>query len=132
MPNIWHVAHQTPKNTSQQVFQMCQIFGICVCTVPNLERYGHKCQTQKMIFYSTFLSPLTSLIDFFLSLLTICLSPQPVFFLCLFPLQIRFPTLPSTLTSNVFLSLCTSNQTQINFFLLSLSSGRAMDWVVIG
>ena len=110
---------------------MCQIFGIGVRTIPNLERYRHKCQIKIMIFYSTFLSPLTSLFDFFLSLLTICLSP--VFFLCFIPLQIRFPAFPSTSTStsNVFLSLCTSNQTQINVFLLSLSSGRDMDWVVI-
>ena len=110
---------------------MCQIFGIGVRTVPNLERYRHKCQIKIMIFYSTFLCPLTSLFDFFLSLLTICLSP--VFFLCFIPLQIRFPAFPSTSTStsNVFLSLCTSNQTQINVFLLSLSSGRDMDWVVI-
>ena len=99
---------------------MCQIFGIGVRTVPNLERYRHKCQIKIMIFYSTFLS-----------LLTICLSPM--FFLCFIPLQIRFPAFPSTSTStsNVFLFLCTLNQTQINVFLLSLSSSRDMDWVVI-
>ena len=108
---------------------MCQIFVIGVRTVPNLERYRHKFQIKIMIFYSTFLSPLTSLFDFFLSLLTICLSP--VFFLCFIPLQIRFPAFPSTSTSNVFLSLGISNQTQINVFLLSLLSGKDMDWVVI-
>ena len=86
-----------------------------------------------MIFYSTFLSPFTFLIIFSLFSQSVSLS-QSVFFLCLFPLQVRFPTPPSTSTStsNVFLSLCTSNQTQINFFLPSLSNGRAMDWVVIG
>ena len=89
------------------------------------------CQTKKMIFYSTFLSPFTFLIIFSLFSQSVSLS-QSVFFLCLFPLQVRFSAPPSTSTSNVFLSLCTSNQTQINFFLLSLSSGRAMDWVVIG
>ena len=69
---------------------------------------------------------------FFLSLLTICFSlPTNVLSLPLSSSD-QIPSSSSTLTSNVFLSLCTSNQTQINFLLLSLSSGRVMDWVVIG
>ena len=86
-----------------------------------MERYGHKCQTKKKKFIRVFLSPLNSLFDFF------SLS-QPVFSLSLFLLHIRFPTPPLPSTSNVFLFLCTSNQTQINFFLLSLLSGKATDW----
>ena len=44
---------------------MCQIFTICVRTIANFQRYEHKCQMKKIIFYSTFLSPLNSLFDFF-------------------------------------------------------------------
>ena len=42
-------------------------------TLTNLARYGRNVAYDLLFFYSTFLSPLTSLIDFF-SLLTICLS----------------------------------------------------------
>ena len=62
---------------------MCQIFTICVRTVANFQRYEHKCQMEKIIFYSTFLSPLNSLFDFF-SLFSESVSlpsSQPVFFL---------------------------------------------------
>ena len=62
---------------------MCQIFTICVRTVANFQRNEHKCQMGKVIFYSTFLSPLNSLFDFFsLFLESVSLpSSQPVFFL---------------------------------------------------
>ena len=62
---------------------MCQIFTICVRTIANFQRYEHKCQMEKIIFYSTFLSPLNSLFDFF-SLFSESVSlpsSQPVFFL---------------------------------------------------
>jgi len=98
MPNIWHLAHQTPKDTSQQVFQMAKYLAHVNSTVTNMERYKHKCQTQKIIFYSSFLSPLNFIFRLFLSLL-INLSPNPCSLsllsgvLSLFLLQIRFPAL---------------------------------------
>ena len=95
---------------------MCQTFATLNSNVAILPRYGRIWYLRLFFIYSTFLSPLTSLIDFFLSPHNLSLS-QPVFF----PLQIRFPAPPST--SNVFLSLCTSNQTQkSSFFSLCTSN----------
>ena len=56
MLNIWHTKHQK--------------------TVANLQQCGHKCQTRKIIFYSTFLSRLNSSFDFSLSFQN-CLSQVP-------------------------------------------------------
>ena len=39
-------------------------------TVPNMERYGHKCQIKQIIFYSTFSLSSQYFIQLFLSLLT--------------------------------------------------------------
>ena len=62
MLNIWHTKHQK--------------------TVANLQQCGHKCQTRKIIFYSTFLSHLNSSFDFSLSFQNLSLpSSQLVFFL---------------------------------------------------
>ena len=47
----------------------CNIEQYC-CNLPRYRRIWH---LRLLFFYSTFLSPLTSLIDFFFSLLTICL-----------------------------------------------------------
>ena len=64
---------------------MCQNFATVNSTLINLAQYGQNVAYDLLFFYSTFLSPLTSLIDFF-SLLTIFLSlptsvlSQPVFF----------------------------------------------------
>ena len=88
---------------------MCQTFATLNNTVAILTRYGREWHLHLLFFYLTFLSPLTSLIDFSFSSQSVSLS-QLVFF----PLQIRFPAPPST--SNVFLSLCTSNQTQKSSF----------------
>ena len=52
---------------------MCQTFATLNSTVTILTRYGREWHLRLLFFYSTFLYPLTSLIDFF-SLLTICLS----------------------------------------------------------
>ena len=46
------------------MFYMCKIFTICVCTFANLQRYGHKCQTQKYYFIWLFF-----LLSFFLYLI---------------------------------------------------------------
>ena len=77
-----------------------------------------------IIFYSTFLSLLNTLIDFF-SLLTICLS---------LPTSGLFSSdhIPSSSLNlkRLSLSLHLKSNPKI-FFLLSLSSGRAIDWVVI-
>ena len=51
---------------------MCQTFATLNSTLTILARYGYR-MTWFIIFLFVFLSPLTSLIDFF-SLLTICLS----------------------------------------------------------
>ena len=52
---------------------MCQNFATVNSTLTNLAWYGRNVTYDLLFFYSTFLSLLTSLIDFF-SLLTICLS----------------------------------------------------------
>ena len=52
---------------------MCQTFTTLNSNVAILPWYGQEWHLHLLFFYSTFLSPLTSLIDFF-SLLTICLS----------------------------------------------------------
>ena len=81
--NVKYLPHYVSKNTSQYIFYMCQIFTICVRTIANFQRYEHKCQMKKIIFYSTFLSPLNSLFDFF-SIFSKSISlpsSQPVFFL---------------------------------------------------
>ena len=91
-----------------------------------MTRYRQEWYLRLLFFYLIFLSPLTSLIDFF-SLLTICLSlSQPMFF----PLQIRFSAPPLTL--NVFLSLCTLNQTQKSsfFFLYRVAELWIGSWLV--
>ena len=67
------------KNTSHQMFYMCQIFTICIRTVANLQRYGHKCQTEKYYFIRLF-----SLLSFLY--LIFSLSSQNL------PLSPKFPT----------------------------------------
>ena len=104
---------------------MCQIFATLNSTVTILTRYGWEWHLRLLFFYSTFLSPFISLIDFF-SLLTICLSlPTGV----LSSLD-QIPNSSLNLKRlSLFLHLKSNPKI---FFLLSLSSGRAMDWVVIG
>ena len=104
---------------------MCQIFATLNSTIAILTRYGREWHLRLLFFYSTFLSPFISLIDFF-SLLTICLSlPTGV----LSSLD-QIPNSSLNLKRlSLFLHLKSNPKI---FFLLSLSSGRAMDWVVIG
>ena len=70
------------KNTSHQMFYMCQIFTVCVRTIANLQQYGHKCQTEKYYFIRLF--SLLSFLYLIFSLpsqnLSLSLSPssQPV------------------------------------------------------
>ena len=59
---------------------MCQTFATLNSNVAILPRYGRIWYLRLFFIYSTFLSPLTSLIDFF-SLLTIYLSPNQCSFL---------------------------------------------------
>ena len=64
------------KNTSHQMFYMCQIFTICVRTIANLQRYEHKCQTEKYYFIRLF-SVLSFLyLIFSLSSQNLSLSPK--------------------------------------------------------
>ena len=104
---------------------MCQIFATLNSTVTILTRYGWEWHLRLLFFYSTFLYPPTSLIDFF-SLLTTCLSlPTSVL-----SSSDQIPSSSLNL-KHLSLSLHLKSNPKI-FFLLSLSSGRAMDWVVIG
>ena len=83
VPNFYHLcpyrckylAFGTPstKNTSHQMFYVCQIFTICVRTAANLQRYGHKCQTEKYYFIRLF-SLLSFLYLFSLFLESVSLS----------------------------------------------------------
>ena len=100
MSNIWHICHIKHQNTS--FIRCCKSHKLC-----NIEQYPHifatvwmKCGINLLFFYSAFLSPLTSLIDFF-SLFTIYLS-----------LPTGVLSLNQTQKSSFF-SLCTSNQTPI-------------------
>ena len=104
---------------------MCQTFATLNSTVTILTWYEREWHLRLLLFYSTFLYPLTSLIDFF-SLLTICLS-LPISVLSSSD-QISSYSLN---LKRLSLSLHLKSNPKI-FFLLSLSSGRAMDWVVIG
>ena len=70
MPNIWHLTHQTPKYEPNKVFQIPKILAHCYSTVSNMRRYGYKCQTKQLIFYSTFSLSSQYFIQHFLSLLT--------------------------------------------------------------
>ena len=85
MPNIWHLTHQTPKYEPNKVFQIPKILAHCYSTVSNMRRYGHKCQTKQLIFYSTFslsshwfvfLQPMFSISFFFRSDSITLLHPQ--------------------------------------------------------
>ena len=107
---------------------MCQTFATLNSTVTILTWYEREWHLRLLFFYSTFLYPLTSLIDFF-SLLTICLS-LPISVLSSSD-QISSYSLN---LKRLSLSLHLKSNPKI-FFLLSLSSGssgRAMDWVMIG
>ena len=102
---------------------MCQTFATLNSTLTILARYRYR-MTWFIIFLFVFLSPLTSLIDFF-SLLTICLS-LPIGVLSF------SDEIPSSFVNlkHLSLSLHLKSNPKI-FFLLLLLSGRAMDWVVI-
>ena len=58
MPNIWHLAHQTPKINHHEVSQMPKILAHCYSVVSNMRRYGQKWQKFiLLLFYLLFLSP---------------------------------------------------------------------------
>ena len=97
---------------------MCQTFATLNSTVSILTRYGQEWHLYLLFFYSTFLSPLTSLIDFF-SLPTSVLSSSN-----------QIPNSSLNL-KRLSLSLHLKSNPKI-LFLLSLLSGRAMDGVVSG
>ena len=100
MLNIWHISHPKHHLTPFIKCSKCHFFATCYSTLTNLAQYGRNVAYDLLFFYLTFLSPLTSLIDFF-SLLTICLS---------------LPTgvLSSKQTQkSSFFFLCTSKQTPI-------------------
>ena len=106
-----------------KVCQMCQIFATLNSTVAILLHFD-TARTRMAFcvyyFFSTFLSPLISLIDFF-SLLTICLSlPTGVL-----SSSDQIPSSSLNL-KHLSLSLHLKSNPKI-FFLLSLLSGRAME-----
>ena len=87
MPNIWHLAHQTPKTNPHQVLRISNILPHRYSTVSNMRRYGHQCQKKKFAYFIYFslssqhiylslrLQPLSSLVS---------ISPvAPYFFLTL-------------------------------------------------
>ena len=87
MPNIWHLAHQTPKTNTHQVLRISNILPHRYSTVSNMRRYGHQCQKKKFAYFIYFslssqhiylslrLQPLSSLVS---------ISPvAPYFFLTL-------------------------------------------------
>ena len=58
IPNIWHLAHQTPKTDHHEVSQMPKILAHCYSAVSNMRRYGQKWQNFiLLLFYLLFLSP---------------------------------------------------------------------------
>ena len=76
-------------------------------TLTNLARYGQNVAYDLLFFYSTFLSPLTSLIDFF-SLLTIYPLSQLVFFPQIKPKNL----LSSLFAPQIKLQFSVQNKTQ--------------------
>ena len=58
------------------MFYMCKIFTICVRTFANLQRYGHKCQTQKYYFIRLFFLLSFLYLIFSLSSQNLSLSPK--------------------------------------------------------
>ena len=106
---------------------MCQTFATLNSTVVILTRYKREWHL-RLLFFIWLFSLLTSLIDFF-SLLTICLS------LSLSPTGVPSSSdqIPNSSLNlkHLSLSLHLKSNPKI-FFLLSLSSDRAMDWVMIG
>ena len=93
MPNIWHLAHQTPKTNPHQVLRISNILPHRYSTVSNMRRYGHQCQKKKFAYFIYFslssqhiylslrLQPLSSLVSispvapyFFLTLIFFFLS----------------------------------------------------------
>ena len=103
MSNIWHIYHIKHQKTS--FIRCCKSHKLC-----NIEQQLHifatvrmKCGLNLLFFYSVFLSPLISLIDFF--------SPQPVFF-ALLTICLSLPNRCSFLKSNpkiFFLQIQKSN-----------------------
>ena len=57
MPNIWHLAHQTPKTNPHQAFQTSKILVHRYSIISNMRRYGQKLQKYILLFYLLFLSP---------------------------------------------------------------------------
>ena len=57
MPNIWHLAYQTPKTEYQEMCYMCQNFKTCYSTFLNMRVYRRECHNFLYLFYLLFLSP---------------------------------------------------------------------------
>ena len=104
---------------------MCQTFATLNSTVAILTWYKSEWHLRLLFFYSTFLSPLTTLIDFF--------SPLTIYLSLLTGVLSSSYQIPSSSLNLKRLSLFLQLKSNPKiFFLLSLLSGRAMDWVVIG
>ena len=99
MPNIWHLAHQTPKTNPHQVLRISNILPHCYSTVSNMRRYGHQCQKKFCLFYLLF---------------------------SLLPTHISLSSSASSLHSGLHLSRCSLFLSHSHFFYLSLYSSLVL------
>ena len=90
MPNIWHLTHQTSKYELHKVFQLPKLLTHHYSTISNMRRYGYKCQTKILIFYSTFYPSSQYFIQRFFSLFTYLSLSNP----CSLSFFFRSPSLP--------------------------------------